>query len=412
MEIKQLFTMALGLSNSGWYIDKIDANEKQQSVVIELKYQKNAKLICPECGTNNNGHIYDHSERQWRHKDFYEFETILKANIPRVHCKKCGKVSMINVPWADKMMRITFGFERILVNSCVLMPISDVCKLHRVSYYTVVNALERKINQLRSEKNYEDISVLGFDEIAMRKGFEYLTIVYDLIKSEVIWIGNDRSYNTIKQFVAWFGEDRFRSVSNICCDMWDPYIKGITEYHESTKIVFDKFHIKKHLNDAVDRVRKIENKELLSCGNNDLKNTKYIWLKNPVNLSYNQMLTFKELRKKNYKMIKAYEYKELFNHFWTYSNKKCAEKFFTDWHNSVMHSDLSPMVRVAKMLKRYFYGVISYVANPITNARSEGINTKIRVFTRRAFGYKTFRMLSNIIFLGCGGLKLDPFKSY
>lgn len=411
MEIKQLFTVALGLKNSGWYIDKIDVDESNESIALELKYRKSLKLKCPECGAVNNGHIYDHSKRQWRHKDFYEYATVLKAEVPRIHCNKCGKVSMINVPWSNKMMRITFGLERLLVNACILMPISDVCKLYRVSYYTVVKALERKVNEFRDAKRYDSVTVLGFDEIAMKKGHEYLTIVYDLIKSEVIWIGRNRGYTTVKQFVEWFGLERFKSVETICCDMWDPFIKAILEYHDRSKIVFDKFHIKKHLNEAVDKVRKIENRELSKEGNFDLKSTKYIWLKNPGNLTANQQITFGELRKKKYKSLKAYEYKELFNKFWAYAYEGCAERFFKDWYQSVTHSNLQPMIRVAKMIKRYFYGVISYVKRPVTNARSEGINTKIRVFTRRAFGYKTYDMLKNMIFLGCGGLNINPFKS-
>jgi len=411
METKKLLTTVLGLKDSGWYIDVIDLDEKCQIVTLDLKYCKGLELICPECGTSNNGHIYDHIEREWRHKDLYEYETILKAKVPRVHCKKCGKVTMVNVPWANKMMRITFGFERILVNSCVLMTISDTCKLHNVSYYTVVNALERKIATLRDQKHYADVSIMGIDEIAMRKGHEYLTIIYDLVKSEVIWVGKERGYKTVKEFIAWFGEDKFKAIQYFSCDMWDPFIKAITEYHDASKIVFDKFHIKKHLNDAVDEVRRAENKSLIKNENEDLKSTKYIWLKNPENLTSHQRETFNQLKKKKYKLIKAYEYKELFNHFWDYSYRKCAEDFFSDWYRSVIHSNISPFIRVAKMLKRYFYGVISYVTKPITNARSEGINTRIRVFTRRAFGYSTFEMLSNMIFLGCGGLDIDPFKS-
>jgi transposase len=411
MDIPELLQTLLKLPKSGWEIVAVQADVPTETLFVELEYKADMLLMCPECGSDCSGHIYDHYERTWRHKDLCEYRTMLHAKVPRVSCKKCNKVVMISVPWSDKQMRVTRSFERQLVNGCILMPISDVRQLYHVSWYTICNALERTINELLKKKTYDAIKIIGVDEIAIHKGHEYLTLVYDLEKSEVIWMGKGRQYTTLLDFISWFGIDKFQQLDAICCDMWDPFIKAITQYVEPSKIVFDKFHIKQHLNVSVDKTRRMEHKELLEMGQTDLTYTKYLWLKNPSHLTVNQQQTFKELRKKNLKVLRAYELKELFSHFWQFASPTWAEKFFNDWYWSATHSRLSPVVKVAKMLKRYWYGVISYIKHPITNATSEGINSKIRVYTKRAFGFRTFEMFRNIVFLGCGGLNIDPFKS-
>jgi transposase len=411
MDIPDLLHAVLKLPKSGWEIVAVQVDEPTETLFVELEYKDDMRLLCPECGSDCTGHIYDHYERTWRHKDLCEYRTMLHANVPRVTCKHCKKVVLIDVPWADKQMRVTFSFERLLVNGCILMPISDVRRMYDVSWYTICNALERTITELQKKKTYDSVRTIGVDEIAIHKGHEYLTIVYDLIKSEVIWIGRDRTYASLLEFVSWFGVDRFKQLDAVCCDMWDPYIKAISQHIEPSKIVFDKFHIKQHLNVAVDDVRKMEHKELLAQGQTDLTHTKYLWLKNPSRLTWHQHVTFNELRKKNLKVLRAYELKELFTNFWKYAVPIWAERFFNDWYWAATHSRLEPVIKVAKMLKRYWYGIISYIKHPVTNATSEGINSKIRVFTKRAYGFRTFEMFRNIVFLGCGGLGIDPFKS-
>lgn len=411
MDIPELLHAVLKLPKTGWEIVSAQLDPSKETIFVELKYKKTMKMLCPDCGTNCTGHIYDHNERIWRHKDLCEYRTLVHANVPRVRCKKCDTIVLIDVPWADKQMRITKAFERHLVNGCILMPISDVRQLYHVSWYTVCNALERTIEKCQKEKSYQDIKYIGIDEIAIHKGHEYLTVVYDLAKSEVIWMGKDRTYATVLEFISWFGAERLKQLDAVCCDMWDPFIKALTQFVDPSKIVFDKFHIKQHLNKAVDSVRKMEHKDLLAEGCDDLQHTKYLWLKNHDRLSWQQHITFKELQKKNLKVFRAYELKELFTHFWNYSLTGCAERFFKDWYWAATHSRLEPIIRVAKMLKRYWYGVISYIKQPVTNATSEGINSKIRVFTKRAFGFKTYEMFRNIVFLGCGGFNIDPFKS-
>jgi transposase len=408
MQIKELLKDVLALDHD-WIIGQVSKDDNNRTILVELKYRKNKQFVCPICQCPVNV-IHDHKERTWRHIDLGVYKTVLRAAVPRINCPQCG-VNQIKVPWAEKHMRITGQLQRQLVSGLLAMCAKDVCRMYQVTWQTVSIALERTIARLRQVKRYDHVRVIGIDEIAIRKGYKYLTVVYDLDAGEVIWIGKERTYETLCQFIDWFGRERFRTLDNICCDMWDPYLKAIKEHRGETGIVFDKFHIKKHLNDAVDLVRKAEHRTLTEQGIALLKKTKYIWLKNPCNLSDHQEATFKELKQHNLKVMRAYELKELFNYFWQYAKPAWATKFFESWCRSVSRSRLQPMKKTAQMLKSYWYGVINYITAPITNAKPEGINCKIRVFTKRAYGYSTFTMMANMIFLGCGGLNLQPLTS-
>jgi transposase len=208
----------------------------------------------------------------------------------------------------------------------------------------------------------------------------------------VIWIGHGRTYETLQQFIVWVwrgavsgaGKHLLRHVGSLSESNQE-------EYLGEDGIMFDKFHIKKHLNDAVDLVRKQEYLALKANGIQLLTKTKYIWLKNPCNLTEYQEKTFQELKQQNLKIFKAYQQKELFNYFWSYVSRIWAEKFFTSWCLSVARSRLQPMIKAANMLKLYWYGIVSYITTPLTNARSEGLNCKIRAFTKKLTDIKPFK---------------------
>lgn len=412
MDTKMFLSAVLGLQDSVWYIADVGLDVAGATVDVTLQYRHAPSFVCPECGADAGHSVHDHKERTWRHKDLCEYLTVLHARVPRMCCGSCGKVTQVAVPWAGVMMRVTHAFEVQVLNACALMPLSDVQKMYRVSWYTLTTMIERAVQRHRQNKCYDSIRHLGFDEIALRKGQnDYVTLVYDLDRSEVIWVGQGRGYQTAKSFIAWFGADRFAALESVCCDMWDAYIKAIKEHLEPSRIVFDKFHIKKHLNTAVDDVRKQENREYLQQQDRVLARTKYLWLKNRENLNTGQRQWFRQLLGANLKVGKAYALKEMFDHFWRYRSVTWATKFFDQWHSQIMHGNLAPMKRVAKMLKKYWYGVISYVTHPVTNAKSEGINSKIRGYTKRAFGFRSMHMFQNIVYLTCGGLDLHPLKS-
>ncbi|MCK4668458.1 ISL3 family transposase [Candidatus Dependentiae bacterium] len=387
-----------------WEVANINFEEESETFIIKVVYKKKALLKQIKENTGKEVSIYDHISRRWRYLDIWQYKSYIEVRVPRIKYKDSNSVEQVKVPWADKFSRTTHLFESVIIDSLVKMSIKDVNRTHSVSWYTVEKILDKYITKMRSKVNY-DLNYIGIDEISRKKGHKYFTLVYDLTKGHVIWIGKDRKSSTLKKFIRWYGKKKIKKIKGVAIDMWDPYIKALEDYAIKNKIVFDKFHITKHLNDAMDKTRREENSQLLDDKILLLKKTKYIWLKNPRNLTEKQEITLEELLKYRLKSVKAYELKELFKFFWRYKTKKHAALFFNRWFWRATHSRIESIKKVAYTLKKYFYGVINYIKHSISNGRAEGINNKIRVYTKRAYGYKTDKMMMNMIYLTCGGIR-------
>lgn len=387
-----------------WEVDDIIFDETEKVFIIKVIYDKDLLLEELKNKTGADISIYDHTVRRWRYLDIWEYKSYIEAKVPRIKNKESGKIEQIDVPWSDNFSRNTHFFEKVIIDALVKMSIKDVQKTYSVSWYCVETILDKYIKRFRSETSYK-INYMGIDELSRKKGHKYFTLVYDIEKSSVVWINKDRTYESLKEFVNWYGEKKLKKVKGIAMDMWDPYIKVLKEYKINKKIVFDKFHVTKHINEALDKIRRTESLQLYGEKIYLLKKTRYLWLSNPENISKENDLTLKELLKYNLKTVKGYELKLLFKYFWDYKTTKHAVNFFKSWFWRATHSRLEPMIKVAHTLKKYFYGILNYVQNNITNNLAEGINNKIRVYTKRAYGFKTEKMMMNMIYLTCGGLR-------
>jgi transposase len=193
-------------------------------------------------------------------------------------------------------------------------------------------------------------------------------------------------------------------------DMWAPYIAATRAFvpDADEKIVFDKFHIAKHLGDAVDRVRRQENRELRAEGDNRLVKTKYDWLRNPDNMSSDHWREFSPLRTSCLKVARAWAIKESAMLLWGYVRRGWAERMWRRWHGWAIRSRLEPIKRVARMIKNHWEGVINAATSNVTNARAEGINSKIQWIKRMASGYRNRENFRNAIYFHLGGLDLYP----
>ena len=205
-------------------------------------------------------------------------------------------------------------------------------------------------------------------------------------------------------------DEQRRGVEAIALDMWVPFINATEELLPEADIVHDKFHIVKYLNEAVDKVRRQEHKILRGQNNNMLSNTKYLWLTYPANWSTQQKCSFKELRDIELKVGRAWAIKETFGSFWNYTYMKSALKFFRKWFFWATHSRLKPIVKVAKMIKKHFGRILTYLKHRITNAVAEGLNSKIQQIKAAARGFRNFDNYRIAILFHCGKLNMYPQK--
>lgn len=380
----------------------------RRRVHVYLEHRPTANWQCPECGAGCQ--LYDHQEeRQWRHLDTCQYQTILHARPPRTNCAEHG-VRGAKLPWAEPASRFTALMERLVIDWLRRASQKAVGEQLGLSWDEIHGILERAVERGLKRRAAEPLPRLGVDEKAFRKGHKYFTLVNDLERSRVLYVGEDRTQASLDGFWGTLTEAQRDSIQAIAIDMWDPYVASIREHVRDggKKIVYDKFHIAKHLGEAVDKVRRKENRTLRAAGDDRLTGTRYDWLRNPVAMEPADRKAFAELRRSGLKTARAWALKETAMALFSYQYERPARKHFRWWHGWAVRSRLRPMLDVARTLQRRFENIITYLRHRVTNAASESINAKIQWVKYTARGFRNKENFKAAIPFHCGGLDLAP----
>src|SRR5438552_770658 len=279
-----------------------------------------------------------------------------------------------------------------------------------LTWYEVNVIMERAVHRGLARRKAQKLHYLGVDEKAFRKGHNYVTIVNDLDSGHVLYVAADRKQSSLDDFWKQLTPTQLAEIEGVAMDMWDPYVRSTLAHLPGgeRKIVYDRFHVAKHLGEAVDKVRREENKQLLAVGDDRLVGTRYDWLRNPDNMEDDQWREFGDLRRSNLRTARAWALKEQGMVLWDYKYEGPARKHFAWWYRWATHSRLKPMIDKAKMLKDRLNNVLTYLKHPITNATSESINSKIQWVKYTARGYRNFNNFIDAIYFHGGGLDLAP----
>jgi transposase len=407
MEDRELYRRILGIENP-WYIASVDLQSPPHEVHIYLAHQDQPSWPCAECGAASP--LYDHQpERRWRHLDTCQYRTILHAEPPRTQCPTHG-VRVVKLPWAEPSGRFTALFEALAISWLKAASQKAVAEQLGLSWDEIHGIMQRAVKRGLQRRQAEDIPRLGVDEKAFRKGQKYLTIVNDLARGRVLYVAEDRKQESLDGFWGTLTETQREGIEDVAMDMWDPYVNSVRAHvtEADRKIVFDKFHVAQHLGQAVDEVRRKENKALQAKGDKQLVGTRYDWLRNPTTMDPKDRRAFATLRESNLKTARAWALKETGMSLYEYIYEGPARKHFQWWHGWAVRSRLAPMIAVAGMLKRRFENIITYLKHRITNAASESINAKIQWVKYTARGFRNKQNFINAIYFHCGGLDLAP----
>lgn len=403
---KALYQALLGLE-SPWSVERVDLDVAAQKVDVWVGHPAGQLWRCPTCGQERS--CYDHSpQRSWRHLDSCQFQTFLHARIPRVECSEHG-VLQVEVPWATARSRFTALMERWIIQ--VLLQAATVkgaCGLLNLTWDEVWGVLERAVFRGKARKQALQIPRFGVDEKAFRRGHSYMTVVCDLDRGTVEFVGKDRKIETLDTFWSSLTPEQRASVECVTMDMWPAYETATRRQLPQADIVFDRFHIMRHLVDAVDKVRRREHRALQAEGLETLKSSRRWWLYNRENLPEYYRSDFEELRRLNLKVGRAWMLKENIRKLWDYFSRGWAKKYFDRWYSAAIRSRLEPVKKVARMLKRHLPSVLTFCKHRITNATAEGLNSKIMAIKRRAGGYRNPDHFETVIYFFCGGLDLNP----
>jgi len=392
-----LFQQALGLTPP-WRVVRSEFNPESKRLDLYLDFPRGSTFACPECG-QSDCKAYDSQEKTWRHLDFFEHHAYLHARLPRIQCSQCG-IKTVSVPWARSGSGFTMLFEAFIMVLVKEMPVKAVARLVGEHDTRIWRILHHYVEYARSQADFSDVTHVGIDETSRAKRYKYISVFVDLDQPRVMFATDGHKSSTLKLFKEDL-EDHGgcgEQVEDFCLDMWGPYISGITRHFPEAQMTFDKFHIQKMLNDAVDEVRRQERRE-----HPELNRTRYLWLMNPEKLKKKDREILESLtpRKLNLKTSRAYAIKLSFQEFWKLP-QELAEPFLKKWYFWATHSRLPAMIEVAKTIKAHWNGVLRWFTSKINNGVLEAINGLIQAAKARARGYRNVKNLIAMVYLIAG----------
>lgn len=401
MKSTEFYRHILGLE-APWSVSDVDLDMTANRVVVRVEIDRTTKWFHP--GSQEPATVHKWTERRWRHLDTCQFETIIEAKVPSVKYRD-GTIEEVAVPWADRYQRFTKLMEQAVIiwlRACG--NVDKVAATMRLDWQTVNRIMERAVERGLLRREDEIITKVGVDEKSFRRGHVYASILNDLNNNRVWDLVEGRTTQNARELFETLSEEQRAGVEAVAMDMWAAFENAATELLPNADIVHDKFHVSAHLNKAVDEVRKEEHRELMSAGDDTLKKSKYMWLRNFPDLRCEP--SFRELYSANLKTCKAWRFKESFAGFWDYIYQAPAEKFFKEWLRGVKRSKLAPLKKVADMLANRLWGLLNYLKHRITNAASEGMNSLVARVIANARGLRSFRTLRVRVLFFLGKLDL------
>lgn len=407
MESVELYRQLLGLSEP-WTVERVDLDVAKGRVEVYVGHAPGQRFSCPACGQELA--VYDHlGERTWRHLDSMQFLTYLHARPPRVLCAQHG-VKQVRLPWAQAGGRFTHLFEALGITVLRATNVKRAGEILRISWDEAWHIMQRAVMRGRAAKGQSMPSLLGVDEKAIAKGHSYMTLVCDLQAATVEYIGEERREASLAAYFQAFPEESRQHIEAICLDMWPAYINAcqVSVPQAERKIVFDRFHIMRHVLEALDKVRKREHKTLMSQGDSTLAKSKYLWLYSEENVPQQSKEHFQTIKSMQLKTARAWALKESLRQLWHYRSLGWAKRFWQRWYFWATHSRLTPMIETAKLIARHLPNVLTYFNHRITNAVAEGLNSKIATVQKRACGFRNPDHFKIAVYFHCGGLNLYP----
>jgi transposase len=377
-----LFEKALGLSEP-WYIEDVTFNSDENRLDIRVNFRRGSRFPSEEGG--DPCPVYDTEMRTWRHLNFFQHECHLTVRVPRVRTA-AGGLRLVPPPFVGVMHGFTLLFEAFLVELCRHMPVHTVAQMVGVSSGKLWRMLDIYVDNARDEEDYQDLKEVGMDETSVAKGHDYITLFVDMQKRRTLHVAEGKGSETVKDFSEYLGTHNGNpeAIEQVSCDMSPAFIKGVKESLPKALITFDKFHVVKIINEAVDAIRREEAKS-----NPLLKKTRYIFLKNDANLTKKQREKKEELQlcDLNLKSMEALRMRETFQQIYVAETEDAFTDLLQKWIDWVHGSDLDPMKEAAQTVKKHREGILNWVKSRLNNGILEGLNSVIQAAKRKARGY-------------------------
>jgi len=379
----------------------------EPALLIEIHARANSRAICSGCGKRRPG--YDTlAPRLFEFIPIWGIKVFFLYALRRVQCKRCG-VKVEAVPWAEGKNTLTKAYMQFLAKWAKRLSWKEVAQSFQTSWDKVFRSVEWAVQWGLAHRDMSNIRSIGVDEVLWHKGHKYLTIVYQIDNDckRLLWVGKDRTIKTLLGFFRTFGKERSAQLLFVCTDMWKPYLKVIAKKAGQAIHVLDRFHIAMHMNKAIDEVRAQETRDLKAKGLAPiLIHSRWCLLKRPENLTEKQDVKLSDLLRCNLRTIRSYLLKEDFQFFWDYVSPHWAGIFLDRWCRRVGRSRIKPMQKVARMLRSHRELLLNWfrARKTISSGVIEGFNNKLKLNTRKSYGFRTFRAAEIMLYHTLGDL--------
>jgi transposase len=382
------------------------------TIEILIESRANSQAICSCCDCQAPS--YDRlPERRFVYVPLWQIAVTFVYAMRRVNCPSCG-VKVEQVPWCDGKNQLTTTYRWFLASWAKRLSWKGVAEAFGTTWQNVFRSVKHAVSWGLAHRDLAGIESIGVDEVAWQKGHKYLTLVYqiDSGRKRLLWMGKDRTAKTLLQFFRMLGKERSGKIKFICSDMWKAYLKVIAKKANQAVHVLDRFHIMQKMNKAIDEVRAGEARQMKADGYEEiLKHSRWCLLKRRENLTDKQTVKLAELLKYNLRSVRAHLLREDFQRFWEYVSPGWAGKFLDQWCTRTMRSKLEPMKKVARTLRNHRELILNWFAakGTISAGIVEGFNNKVKLTTRKSYGFRTYEAIETALYHNLGALPEPEF---
>jgi transposase len=393
---------------------KIQWVEKTERPTIEVEVyaRKNGRPICAGCGRSGPG--YDClPERRFEFVPLWGIAVSFVYAMRRVNCPTCG-VTVERVPWAEGKCHLTTSYRWFLAGWAKCLSWQEVADRFRTNWRNVFESVKHAVSWGLAHRNLGGIEAIGVDEIQWQRGHRYLTLVYQIEDGmkRLLWVAEERTEESLRGFFKMLTDEVRGSIRFVCSDMWQPYLNVIAEQVRQAVHVLDRFHIMKKMNEAIDKVRRSETRQLEEDGYEPvLKHSRWCLLKRRENLTEKQTVKLAELLKYNLKSVRSYLLREDFQRFWEYASPGWAGKFLDQWCTRTLRSRIEPMKKIVYSLREHRDLILNWfrARGTVSAGTVEGLNNKCKLTMRKAYGFRMYETINIALFHTLGDLPEPEF---
>ena len=410
MQPEALFGLALGIVPP-WEVTAVEFSKESSRLDIILNFQRGATFPCPVCG--DLVPVYDTTEKEWRHLNFFQYEAYLHARVPRVKCPSegCG-VKQVTVPWARAGSGFTLLFEALVMTMVRDLPVKVMGRHFAVTDTRLWRVIQSYVEMARAAEDHSDVTRVGADETFAKRGPDenFVTFFFDLDKRKLLFGTKGKDNETVKRFVSDLkahGGDP-EQITDAAIDMSKAFIKGIKEQLPNAVVTFDPFHVIKLMNDKLAKIRAEEARLFPAI----LNKSRYLFLKNPENLTPEEEQRLDAIvANQNLKSTEAYLHKLNLQNVYFAESRMEAESLLTQWHRKAAASSIQLIKNMAETVKEHWNGILAHFESTLTSGFLEGINSLIQSAKTRARGYRNLDNLIAIAYIIAGKLKFNALRS-